>query len=129
MSFYEGILTAAAPCALHRQNTPASGYFSSHRPLRAAPFALDDTVANLRFRHSERSEESPSTLSAIAKERGRPVPLYSKPPSLKREGGLLTSSIKAFHAHENKCAAAQDYLPCAPFAGKHSSSSSARQMQ
>ena len=40
MTAPEGILTAAAPCALHRQNTPASGYFSSHRALRAAPFAL-----------------------------------------------------------------------------------------
>ena len=39
---HEGILTAAAPCALHRQNTPASGYFSSHRALRAAPSALND---------------------------------------------------------------------------------------
>ncbi len=39
-AFCEGILTSATPCALLRQNTSASGYFSSHRPLRAAPSAL-----------------------------------------------------------------------------------------
>ena len=36
-AYHEGILTAAAPCALHRQNTPASGYFSSHRPPHCVP--------------------------------------------------------------------------------------------
>ena len=51
MTAPEGILTAAAPCALHRQNTPASGYFSSHRPLRAAPFALNDMYPHARYRH------------------------------------------------------------------------------
>ena len=71
---HEGILTAAAPCALHRQNTPASEYFSSHRALWAAPSALLAATGGTRGAAEVMpcslppvipsvSEESPHTLS------------------------------------------------------------------